>query len=43
MIPISISWAKTLRVLEYGSEFKIDCVLAVFNIIIYHLKGNLLF
>lgn len=42
MVPITVSWAKTLRVLGYNSKFKIDCILAVFNfIVIYNLKGNL--
>lgn len=33
-IPIPKSWAKTSRVLEYNSKFKIDSALAVFNIIV---------
>lgn len=33
MAPIYNTLGKTLRDLGYNSEFKIDCVLAVFNFI----------
>lgn len=36
MVPITLSWAKTLRVLGCNSKFKIDCVLAVFNFVVIY-------